>query len=393
MKRIAIILAVLAATGCDSMWVDHQQLAEDQWDENRAGAACNEAAEHLSVGRLEQAERRAREALDLAETYVPARIVLAKTLIEQGNYHAAAAELDEVLIAEPDSAEGVFLLAVAEERLGKLPEALQDYQRAYRLDDTNFNAVLAATEVMVSMANLDEAQTYLSGHLADSGGSPAAYELAGRVAMMREQFGLAAEYYRTAWEGEIDNNDYLEATGLAEALAGDYQRAARSLTARGERGDAPAWVYATLGDCQLALGDVDDAIESYRTRCEIRSDQAASWDALAKAYLMNGAFDEVCVAAERALDIDPTDVDAMCLKGYALVELGRCEQAVRVLAPAVQAAPDDVMLQCLLGRAYSGLGEVARAGSCYRKAVRLEPENAMAWALLREVSTRGAAAR
>ena len=393
MKRIAIILTVLAAAGCDQMWVNRQQLAEDQWNQTRAEAACREAGEYLAVGRLNEAENRAREALSLAETFTPARIVLAKCLIEQGQYHAAVGELEEVLTAEPDSAEGVFLLAVAEEQLGKLPEALQDYKRAYKLDDANFNAVLAATEVLVTMDKLDEAQTFLSHHLAESDGSPAAYELAGRVAMMREQFDLAAEYYRSAWEAQTDNSDYLEAMGLAEALARNYRLAVHSLTARSLRPDAPAWVYAMLGDCQMAVGDIPGALASYRMRCDLRPDEVDSWVSLAKVNLATEAFDQVCLAAGKALEIDPTDVDAMCLMGYGLVELGQCEQAVRVLAPAVQAAPDDAMLQCLLGRAYGELGEVTRAGSCYRKAVRIEPENAMAWALLREVSTRGTAVR
>lgn len=395
MQRTLILVLLVAATaGCESMMVDRQQMARDDWNTVRADSACERAAEHLAAGQLVQAQVKAHEAIELDEDYVPARIVIAKINIEQGHFQAAINHLEQALMMEPDNPEVVFLLAVGEERVGKLDRALDDYTRAYELDESNFSAVLAAAEVLVAMERVSDAAKYLAKHMGRADNDPGAYELAARLAMMQGQHDRAADYYQAAWELDQSNIDYEEAMGLAQAMAGRHAEAAATLSDRIARSDPPAapWVYATLGDSHLALGDRAEAIAAYRKLCELRPD-AVSWVSLAKAHLESGATAEVIQSATRALELEADNADALSLLGYALIETGQCERAITLLAPAAQTQPENTMLQCLLGQAYDALGEPNRARNCYSEAVRLEPENALAWALLRDVSTRGSASR
>ena len=389
----AFITCLVVLAGCESMLNDNRLAAQKQWEHVRAEAACDRAVDHLDVGQLDKAGGKARESLELDEDYHPARIVLAKVLIEQGRYQAAAAELEKVLGDEPDSAEALFLASVAYEKVGDLPKALSDYRRAYELDETNFNAVLAATEVLVAMDRTAEAARYLSGHIHKADNDPAAYELAGRLAMMQQAHERAATYYRRAYELDGENLAYLEALATAQVFAKRHADAIYSLSARLRQIEppAPTWVYTMLGDCYLAVGAHQQACEVYRELCQLKPDDATHWVALAKANLAAGNLATAINTAERALQVDPDSVDATGLLGYALLLSGRGREATTVLTAAVAAHPQDVTLRCILGRSLETAGDRSRAEAAYREAVRIEPQNALAWALLRDASANASA--
>ena len=376
------LIAVLA--GCGSMFENASADAQESWQDVRAEAASREAAEHFRVGHLDKALAKATEAVQLSDRNVNARIILAKIHIEQGRYQAAADEADRVLGWNLNNPEARFLQAVAHEKLGLLEYALQDYRQAFELDESNFSAVLGASEVLVAMDRPDDALAYLSRHLDLADNDPAAYELAGRLAMMQGQYDAAADHYRRACDADMDNLDYLKALGLAQVYAGRHTQAARTLQAVIQQDeDVPTWVYATLGDSYVELGKPARATEYYEKLCELAPESANSWLSLAKARISLGQFGGAMGACRRAVDVDADNADAKSLLGYLLLKDGQVDQAVAVLAPAVQAHPDDAMLQCVLGRAYDAAGRQQRARVCYNQAVRLDPDNQVAWALLR----------
>ena len=389
----AFITCLVVLVGCESMMNDNRLAAQKQWEHVRAQTACDRAVDYLEIGQLDKAGGKAHESLELDEDYHPARIVLATVLIEQGRYQAAAAELEKVLRDEPDSAEARFLAAVAYEKAGDLPKALSDYRVAYELDETNFNAVLAGTEVLVAMDRTAEAAHYLSGHIHKADNDPAAYELAGRLAMMQQAYERAATYCGRAYELDGENLAYLEALATAQVFAKRHADAIYSLSTRLQQVEpsAPTWVYTMLGDCYLAVGAHQQACEIYRKLCELDPDDAAYWVALAKANLAAGNLAMAINATERALQVDPDSVDATCLLGYALLLSERGQEAATVLTAAVAAHPHDVTLQCILGRVLETAGDRSGAEAAYREAVRSEPQNALAWALLRDASANASA--
>ncbi|MBM4082503.1 MAG: tetratricopeptide repeat protein, partial [Planctomycetes bacterium] len=61
------------------------------------------------------------------------RVGLAVARLDKGNSQGAERELTRVLDAAPDHPEATYLLAVSYDRLGKLPEALSQYQKAVAL--------------------------------------------------------------------------------------------------------------------------------------------------------------------------------------------------------------------------------------------------------------------
>ena len=130
MKRILTAILVLATVGgCASLKMeDSKAEAQKRWLHTRAGMLCGVAIEHLRSGQLDKAAAKAQEALALENDNYEATLLLGKIYIEQGEFPAAVAELKRAEDQQPTVPDAVYFLAVAQERGGQLPEALDNYR-------------------------------------------------------------------------------------------------------------------------------------------------------------------------------------------------------------------------------------------------------------------------
>jgi Flp pilus assembly protein TadD len=78
-------------------------------------------------------------------------------LAQRGDAPGAAACAREALAIEPDSPEGHNLLGYATALNGDAEEALGHYRHAIALDETYFEAMLNASELLVPLGEFDEA--------------------------------------------------------------------------------------------------------------------------------------------------------------------------------------------------------------------------------------------
>ena len=383
-KWIMIAMAAVLGglTGCQpgSTSKEARAAAFQRWSRTRATVLCELGDNHLKAAQLDNAGKRAKEALALDSQYTDARLLLGKVYIEQGQYAAAADELAAACRQKPDSAEAVYLLGVAQEKAGRLPEALASYRHAHQLDGTCVDAVTAAGEVLVQMDRLEEAQAYIEFNLQVAGDCPGIYELAARLAMMRKEYSQAAKHYQRASDLDYRNPRYQEALAQACFLAGEYDRAAETLTvlaAKPEYGKA-AWVHAMQGDCLLALNRPGEACDAYYRAKDIQPDSAAAWVNVAKALLACREAHKAALAAREATRLQPGNSDAAMLLGYAMLCDGQIHEALAVLNQAVRTGQADGTLQCLLGRAHEAAGDEVQASRCYAAALELEPQNQLA---------------
>jgi len=392
MKNLSLILvAGLVLAGCGQGMTDARAEAKKNWDRMRAESLCSQAAEHLRLGQLTQASKLAEEAISLDEECDDARVVLSKAYIERGQYNSAADELLGVLRRRPGAAEPLYLLAVAHERASRFSEALEEYQAAYELDDSNLHAVLAATEVLVEMDRPHDARVYLARYADRADNDPAVYELAGRLAMMDGDYAAAVDQYRQACSIDMDNSAYMEALAVAQVLDGRNAQAISSLTRRIALKDEPAcgWVYTMLGDCLMSADRLAGAHDAYERASVLLPDAPDSWVNLAKVLVAMKQMPQAAAAGAKALALDAKRLDASLLTGYALLQSGQSDQAVKVLQDATTLYRKNSTLLCALGRAYEALGRSLDARRCYTDAARANPSDALASALLAEMSSNG----
>lgn len=387
---ISIVLACLAGCGQRSL-PDAKQRAYDRWYHFRADMLCGVASEHLRLGLLDKARNKAQEALALDGNYLPARILLGRICIEQGHYAAAIEQLNRAYQADAQSAEAVYLLAVAQEKNNRLDEALKNYRYAHHLDNSSLDAVMAASEVLVAMGKVHEAQLHLDKYMARAENDPGMFELAGRLAMMRAEYAKAAGFFEQACDLDSKNHRYKEKLARAQFLAGSYAEAKETLEGliASKEYSPQVWVYVMLGDACLGTDRPDKARTAYETAGRLDGSSGTIWASIAKADLASGRSDRAIPAARQALVFDKGNLEASMLLGYALLTEGRVEQALEHLIQATRKHPKDPTLWCLLGRAHAAAANNAQAIRCYSTAAGLDPDSRLARELLDAPSVAG----
>ncbi len=389
MHRLTITTLILAAVaaGCNNTSMDDARLqARGRWQLARARMLYGLAEEQLKGGKLDEAYRKAREAVAIQPEFHDARLVLAKVYIEQGRYPLAIRELEQLAVASPEEPEYRYLLGVAQEKHGDLTAALESYRRAQALGDDDRSAVMAIGEVLVAMNRIDEARAFVISHLALAGDDAGLYELAGRLAMMQEDYRAAASHYRQACDIDYENIRYRELLAKAQFRGEQYRDALDTLEALADnrRYEGGAWFYGMLGDAYMHVGRIRQACRAYFEATELSPNVSAVWAKLARAAMTAGERERAVLAAQQAQMLDPADPGAVILLGYALLKDERVDGALRVLADGVAAHPEDATLRCLLGRAFAAAGRDDMAVTCYNAALDVDPSHPLARDLLRD---------
>jgi tetratricopeptide (TPR) repeat protein len=78
---------------------------------------------------------------------------------------------------------------------------------------------------------------------------------------------------------------------------------------------------------------------------------------------------------EQMLTTRPRDSSCLTLKGMALIELDRVEEAIESLRLATEIAPDAVEAWSHLGNALTTVGQMREAAQAYREALRVAPDH------------------
>ncbi len=71
---------------------------------------------------------------------------------------------------------------------------------------------------------------------------------------------------------------------------------------------------------------------------------------------------------------EPQNSDALHLLGVALGQMGRAQEAVKLITAAVEARPSNPYMHCNLGNALSSVGRHAEAASAFQRAAELKPD-------------------
>lgn len=384
-RLITISMILVACAGCGQTSVPlATEEAYGRWYRTRAMLLHGVAQELFESGQLDKSRSKILESLALDETYTEGRILLGKIYIEKGEFSLAVSELSRAHRELPRSPEVLFVLGVAQEKDGQLDDALTSYRRCQALDGSNIEAVMAATEVLATQGLTRQARLYVESYFSIADGEAGIYELAGRLAMMEQDYEASASYYEQAHDLDFKNIRYVESLAKAQFFAGLWRHAVLNLEQLIDTEDYQAgpWIYTMLGDCYMATNKPRKARDSYYRVTELSPSDPGAWANLAKSALRIKDVSRAILAARQALALDARFMEGSLVLGYALLRDGQVNRSVNLLSEATVDHPASAELQCVLGRAYAARGDGAEAMRCYAMALEIEPDNLLARELL-----------
>ncbi len=396
MKCFTFILTgfLMLAVGCQQPEMkESKKVAYDKWAASRANVLHSLARDHLMNGNIDKACAKAEEGLGLDPNSKDLQFLLARVYIEKGYYARSIGLLQSLADQEQSSdparrssilAEVHYLLGVAQEKEGKLDEAMASYNLSAQIDPSTSAPILAATEVLITKGQVAQAQDFLSCHMARYSPEPAMAELAGRLAMMQKQYQPASRHFQLACDLDSQNHRYPELLASAQYAGGEYRQAGETLSRLLRRKDykAPTWIYTLQGDCMMANRRYEPAEKAYQHACLLRAEDPVCWTRLAKAALAQNRLTKAIRSAYKARDLDADNLDASVILGYSLMRIGKPELAVEVLLDICKGHPDEEVVLCLLGRAYSQLGQPELSRKYYEAARRVQPDSRLLEGLL-----------
>ncbi|TMQ19167.1 MAG: tetratricopeptide repeat protein, partial [Deltaproteobacteria bacterium] len=399
------------------------------------------AALSRAAGVEPAAERRLLEALGCVPDHLPAIVALADFYADAERWSDLEAFLREVLEGSMLSAAPAALiadlhrrLANAHEKLGRDEEAYQTLVAADRLHRGHLLIKLALGENRYKARRWREAALHLSS-LANHEDAPrypsevaqGLYHAAlAEIRSLRPE--KAPPLYTRALELKPQYAPALQALAEVAMEQGDHRRAADLLTRQATATDDPAErmrLFEALGDMALVmLQDEDRARTCYAAAVaaaqplEARhvplldkllvrqdlagdhpgsartaelmaafgatpADRAARYLRAARDYLAAGDRVRARSAADRAVDSDPYDVDAVDLASGLAIDHGDVDAAASMLTRLLGARDDRMPAQAArkahlsyrLGQARAQRGDLRQALAAYERAVAIAPDS------------------
>jgi tetratricopeptide (TPR) repeat protein len=126
--------------------------------------------------------------------------------------------------------------------------------------------------------------------------------------------------------------------------------------------------------CQLALGQYEAAKMALRAIIDEDRNDLAAWFLLARAGIATDDLPKVRLSAANAHRLAPRDPQTLLIRGYALIQDGRYEEAKSSLQRLLRIDQNDVLAHCLMAMASERTSDHARARQHYRRALQLDDQ-------------------
>ncbi len=300
----------------------------------------------MQTGKLDDAERSLKRAIQLQPGHLPALDVYSIFLTDQGRHEEAGryarrtlAAYDEVLQRKPHLGAPWFGRGNVLYRLGRILEAIDSYDRAIVIEPNFSQAHLARAKLLVDLCRFTDALVGVDKLLAIEPNLAEAWLGRGNIvlALKRYDDALAAceralalkPGLAEAWVGR--GNAFKELRQYDEALVAYEKALGLNFQLAG------AW--HGRGNVFYELGRYQDAIAAYDKALALSSDLAKSWLGRGKVFRKLKLYQDALAAFDRALGLKANLSDAWLARGDIFRRLKRHEEAAEAYTQALRIDP------------------------------------------------------
>jgi tetratricopeptide (TPR) repeat protein len=297
---------------------------------------------------------------------------------QKADWSAAAIEYRNALKRTPDSADAHARLVDAALKLGDVQTVASERLWAARQAPHDVAAQVAAGEACLGAGRFADAESVLDGAIAMAPKDPDANRAIGSLFMLTGRASLAERYWAvvaSAPDGDpFALADYYASVGRN---ADANRELARLLTIPGMH-DAAALRLARF---EYAHGEEDKGDKTLDAAIAENDRNAAAWMLRGQMQLRDQPA-AAHAAFTKALEIDPSSVDA--LQGLVLADVasGRSADAVARVEQRLSTAPQDAPLLMLAARTYASAQKYDKAEQTLIHLVEVDPSNGDAYQML-----------
>jgi tetratricopeptide (TPR) repeat protein len=274
-----------------------------------------------------------------------------RILLVQGNWEAAARELEKVIELQPDDPQYYGMLARLYETAQQPEKALEVYERLLTQQGENPLMALQVAEILRVKGNYKEFE-----------------------AKIREAFGEKEIDIEAKIAFLIPYIDSMRLDFSSKPLVFDLT----DLLIESHPDDARS--HGTSADFLKFDNRLEEARVRYLTCIEIEPGVYEFWRQVFNMDIQASSWDSLAAVTARCMNYFPNQSDVYYFNGFSLVQLGKGEEAVKSLERALPMTIGNNELRSniysLLGDAYHGMGNHEKSDDAYRNCLEIDPENA-----------------
>ncbi len=263
------------------------------------------------------------------------RIMLAQSLVRQGETRKALAELERIP-AEDRDAEALYALGRVHTLLGNADAARTHLEQAYEASPTRFEILRALLDSDLRAGNVDASAERVAAAVQAEPSSSTLRQLAGEIALYAGRTVEAEAAFQKAIE--LNPNDLRAYESLARflALTGQSDEVLRTYERALEANPTSGPLHLVVGSLYEMQQRTDDAIERYEEAIRLEPELAVAKNNLA--YLLaehGGNLDRALDLAQEAKAMLPDNPNAADTLGWVLLKKDVPSAAIDYLKEAV----------------------------------------------------------
>ncbi len=235
---------------------------------------------------------------------------LASAYTKENRLGEAEATYNAILTMKEDEPDALFLRGNVRLGLGKMEDALEDFDRVAELEPDNYDRMIQIYEVLDCFGENEAGKQYLLTALQRENAKISAYDK-GRMYYYLEEYQLAYLALEEARNGGgAEAYLYL---GRAYEATGDYNYASSVYNAYLAKDTSNAEIYNQLGLCEMAKGDYEKALSAFQNGMNAENNsiqQTLAFNEIV-AYEYLGEFQKAAVLMQTYLKNYPDDTKAV----------------------------------------------------------------------------------
>ncbi|MCG9874522.1 MAG: tetratricopeptide repeat protein [Leptospiraceae bacterium] len=315
-----------------------------RYDPKNFHAYYNLSLAFRHMGRMEEARKAAQLAREIAPNDPKVAMLSGNLFQELGDTESALNAYKTGISASPEDASLLYNLALAQYKQGKIPDAIDNFEKAISQDPNGRVTILS------------------HGHL-------------GKIYFDRENWQRAEYHFREATRLQPDNAQNQYNLGLVALKLGKKEDAVSYFKRALEGGTNEPEVYLRLAEALESLKLPSLAIQSLKKALEIRPADVDVLFALGDLYYKRGDLIPAEEIFRKIISVTPGDTyteTALINLGIILDEMERYTEAMDTLERVIQLNPKNYNAYYNLGLASLHSGQAARAIQAWKKASALE---------------------